>query len=523
MLKIVIFLFLTSFLFANICWCNMYWMRSGGSWCSCPKEGVYDKNHQCIWTKTGRNFTCVKQEGEWCPSYMKKNNLGKCIPNPELSKNECIKNGGEWVDASSFSSLSSLQSAVASLYGSGCYSPTWVQSRINEFKEKVSNLVTPKNVLLGALALLPVGRLFKSTVLLTGLLDAIKSKEVSPALLQDNRLLINTKYNPEKGIFEPDIKLVPRNEKLPVDRLFKSPKTSEEASEFIQVSEDMNEFANSKFADITPKNFEELTNEKIAFDIDKSPMATKIIDDLRDIFKRSKPNDSNFPVKVDVSNKNRIFPIKIWDSNGKIDAIAIRKIKNHSGNSYSIIYNIKPEGASKPLTIIYNITKLAKNIQITPKYKVGDNKYIQGNQFYHYNKNNITTTSTSNKSNTINNYYNTTNYYNTVNNYYNTDTKEKNETNPDLTSFKNPVEEALKNALGFSVSLFSCPVTQPTCPHSVNLTIPVLPKPILFEDPLCKVINTINNKNIKPTITWFGNILVMMAGVFGLLTMFKRN
>ena len=85
---------------------------------------------------------------------MIKNDLGQCIPNPNLNLQECILQGGQYIAPNSLDAFTSVDNALASLYGNGCYSKTWVQAKEKKLKSKIKNLISPKKVILGAIMLL---------------------------------------------------------------------------------------------------------------------------------------------------------------------------------------------------------------------------------------------------------------------------------------------------------------------------------------------------------------------------------
>jgi len=570
-MKLIFFIFIPFLLFANLCWCNMWWRsssRGGGTWCGCPNS--YDTSHKCQWKCSKGSCSCVKEENEFCPSYMKHNSLGQCVPNPDLTPDECAKQGGSYVKASSFTStFSSTMNAVASLYGSGCYSPTWASLKINKFKNKVSSIVNPKNALLGALMLSPVSKLFKAPALIGALRNDLKDKNVTPKLLQDNRITIDTKYNPATGRFEPKIKMLPRQKKLPPEKLFGPPKNESDANELLGVGEDLKKFSESRFGR-NINNADELKNAKIDYDIDTSPATkTKIAEDLREIFRRSsKPQEKQFPVpvkknpepnppiKVNPSSLTpKVFTLKIKDASapgGEIVAKVERQVKQLTKTKYQVLYKVKPQGAKKPTIILYKVDTSNPHAPVTPKYKIGDNNYVESKPTPLYpqskpssnsslpvptTKNNSTSKSppvpipgdTKGKDSNPKTSSNsdsqsckgTTIINNVTNNYYN----EKNETLPDLRGFKPAVTGAITTAFAYKINLFTCPDAVPKCPNSLSIKFPVLKKDynLTIPDPLCKVIKDIDNPKISPEIDTAGNLLVLLAGVLGALSLFRRD
>ena len=547
---IPIFLFAHTITRMDPCWWNIAGNPAGGSWSSChhcdgkPMCGPESwgcEPHSCgdgkVWLFINGTCNCIEQD--FCPPYMKRDRAGHCIPNPDLTPEQCAHEGGTYVDCSSFAdTFSSRNNAFACLIGnSGCYSPTWIEVKRNKWADKFKQIVTPKRVIETAIMLAPISKIFKIPVMLDSLFNVFRRAGGNLKMLEDNKPIIDLKYNPESGVFEPDVTYTPRQQPLAPERLLTPPKNSTEAKDIIDTAPDLENFLESRFADIQPADAEELTNERIAYDIDTEPQAkTKIADDLREIFKRSaQPQKENYPVpiKPDIPKTPKIFQLPIPDiasPTGQIETTVTRKVKPLTGNRYQIIYNVKPQGASKPVTIVYDATVTGHDVQLTPKYKIGDNKYVQGRQGELYNqKNNIVrplpvplpnpiSNPTSQPQPVGGNTYITNNYYN---NYYNTEKKEENNSVPDVTTAKNPIEKAITTAFAYKITLFSCPEVTPKCPNDLNISM--FGGHLTIPDPVCAVINAMNKPEISGKVDWAGNIIVIVATIAGLLTLFKRD
>jgi len=535
-MRFILLLFIPFLLFGDICWCNMYWRagRGGGTWCGCPKTGSVDNSHQCTWQCKGTNCNCVKNEGEFCPSYMKHNSLGQCVPNPDLTPDECSKQGGSYVKCG-FDSFTSTSNAFACMSGRGCYSPMWAQLGKNKIAKKVKNIVTPKNVITGAIALSPIGKIFKIPGMIDSLFNSLKKNGGNIKMLQDNKPIINMKYNPETGTYQPEISYTPRPKPLKPEELLTPPKNTEDAQNIIDASPNLKDFENSPFGDIPPENTEELGHEMFANDLDKPQGRTRIADDLRDIFKRSKQEDnSNLPAVIskpnpDVLNTPATIPLRVPDPfapGGQIPAIAKRTVKPLGGNVYDVMYNIKPQGAAHPTIVHYTVTLTGGHAQVVPKYKINGHTYVTGHSGNLYSpkfpfaKPNLPAPNSSNAPGSAAGNSVVNNYYNTTNNYY-----EKNDTMPDVTTFQKPAEDAITNAFNYKIALFTCPDVSPTCPNPTKLQFPVGDKTYKLDipDPICKVIEDMDNSQIDSEINTVGNLLVLVAGVLGALSLFRRN
>ncbi len=517
-------------LHANLCWCNMWWYSSGGSWCTCPAEGTRDNYHHCEWKCSGSSCSCIKVKD--CPPPMIKNDLGQCIPNPNLNLQECILQGGQYIAPNSLDAFTSVDNALASLYGNGCYSKTWVQAKEKKLKTKIKNLISPKKVLLGAIMFLPIGKIFKIPAFALAFWDSIKNHLTDLKTLEDNKPLITFKYDPEKGEFYPDLKFTPRSKKLPYTDLLIPPTNIQEGENIIDIDPDLTDFLNSRFGKFEPSNLDELRNARLEYDIDVNPsMRTKIAEDLRDIFKRSEvKTDSNLPakyeIKVNSDSSPKSFPLTILDTlapNGQISSIATRTVRTLSQNSYEVIYNIKAAGATSYTTINYHIQVGPADVSITPQYQLSSNTYIQENSTNLYNtKNNFITegpkTSFSPSS--------TTNIYNTYN-YYSKSSSEPNNTAtlPNTTTFLAPTEKAITKALEYNITVLSCGNVTAQCPHTLELNWSEMGVKGNYKipDPTCQIIKALNNSNISPQINLAGNLIVLMAGVVGALSLFRRN
>lgn len=538
MLKIgIILFFLFSFSFGTICSCTI---ESPGSppfwsWCKCPKAAGWDGHYRCYWRhRKGRATSWICDNKSNCPPYMKQNELRQCVPNPDISPKDCAAKGGKYVDGG-FSSLSSIDNAFASLSGTGCYSPAWVHNKENSLKNKIKNLVTPKHALLAAIALSPIGKIFKIPGMLDSLFNSFKKSGGNVKMLQDNKPIINMKYNPETGTYEPEISYTPRQKPLEPGQLLSPPKNTEDAQNIIDASPDLKNFENSPFADIPPENAEDLGHEMFADDLDKPQGRTRIADDLRDIFKRSKQEDnSNLPTVINKPNEDMLntpatIPLRVPDPfapGGQIPAIAKRTVKPLGGNIYDVMYNIKPQGAAHPTIVHYTVTLTGGHAQVVPKYKIKPNTYVTGRSGNLYSpklpfaKPTLPAPNSSNAPGNAAGNSVVNNYYNTTNNYY-----EKNDTMPDVTTFQKPTQDAITKAFNYKIALFSCPDVSPSCPNPTKLQFPLAGKTYKLDipDPICAVIADMDNPDINTEVNTAGNLLVLMAGVLGALSLFRRN
>jgi len=543
-MQFIYLIFIPFLLFADVCWWNIPSLQSGGTWSSCHKCNGKSmcgpqqwgcEPHTCgngkVWTYL--HGACSCRQEDFCPSYMKRDQTGHCIPNPDMSKAECAKQGGTYVDCSSFASLISLNNVVACIGGSGCYSPTWVQSKINSLKSRFKNIFTPTHVLTSALSLLPISKIFKLPGMIDNLINSIKETGGNLKMLEDNKPLIDLKYNPDTGTYEPEIMYTPRQKPLTPENLLVPPKTPEDAKNIIDTAPNLKDFEESPFADIKPKNMDELRNEMIGNDLESPQVRTKIAEDLREIFKRSEPkSDTNLPVPIqkpseEVLNTPVTFPMIIPDSTapgGHIQTQVKRKVKYLGGNQYDVMYVIKPQGASKPTVVHYYVTLTPDHAQVVPKYKINDTNYVTGRSGDLYSSKipfanpglPVPSASPNAQSSTsvVNNYY----YYNTTNNY---NSEENNTSLPDVTTAEAPIEKEIAKALDYKIVLFRCPKVTPHCPNDLNVSM--FGGTLTIPSPICAVITAMNNPKISPKIDWAGNIIVIVATIAGLLTLFKRN
>jgi len=483
------------------------WHSESNSSVLCPAGDLYDPtthtckqppkcNLKCISPKILNNKVCQCV----CPAPMLTDKLGHCIPNPNLNKEECEKEGGIYMDNNILDTFSSINNAIASLYAPPgehyCYSLSWVEAKKEALKAKVS----PKNVLFTALSFLPLGKLGKLAKWL-GIGDKIIEEAKSPKMLQDNRAVIDTKYNPQTGTYEPVIELKPRDNPLPENQLFQNPSSLEEGENIVKPTKNLDDFLRSKFAEVDFDNPSELDQAVISYDLDtglRQGTQTKIAEDLRDIFKKS-----------EISSSSQSFPVTLKDyvgDEGSVQTEVTREITPIETQEQTKIYNIKykivPQGASTPVIVQYHAevspepNSKENLIKITPLYQISKTT-ITGQPF------NLKTTS-----DTINQ-----------------DVAKDQPQNPDFTTFKSPAENAIKQAFNYKITLFTCPNVSPNCPHNVkiNYNLAGIKGEYIIPDPMCTVISTINNPHVSPAVDKAGDLIVLFAGIFGFLTLFRRD
>lgn len=438
-----------------------------------------------------------------------------CAPNPNLNKAACKKAGGIYLDSISPSQLFSnpkyayLVLQVPLFSSHLCYTKTYIKAAM----DKIKNALSPKKIILGALSILPVGKLkyvFKGE----DLVNTIEKTAKNPKVLQDNTPVIDTKYNPATGTFEPVVNLKPRTKPLPLPDLLQAPKDPASASTIVATGDNLKDFLNSPFASKGFTTPQDLTDAAIDYSIDNNLRAgtqTKIGEDLRDIFNRSKPQQqSNFPVTI----KDDVGDGQLIEAEVKRDITPIPQTVSNTKtiNNYKVTYYITPQGASKPAVITYNIKqepapspKAAPKIIATPIYTIGETKYM-GKEMVIKNNAKPATATPATKPATA------------------TKTKTKPTVKPkaNYTSFVAPAENAITNAFNYRINLFTCPKVTPKCPDSVNIHI-MGTGDLKIPDPMCAVITAIDNPKISPSITAAGNLIVLFAGIMGVLTLFRRD
>ena len=480
----------------------------------CPKNKAWnEKENKCEdIPRCNRDIECKRyQELDQvdctckCKYPLIDDGLGNCIPNPNLNKEECEKAGGVYMENNIIDTFSSIDNSIASLYAPQgdhfCYTKEWVDAKKEALKAKFS----PKEVLTSAIALTPIGKLFKIGRWAATTERVIETSR-EPKALEDNTPVIDTKYNPETGVFEPVVELEPRVDKLPPEKLFNKPATQEEAAQIVKPTRQMDEFLRSKFAEADLKDDTTLNQAVVAYDIDTATnlgQEVKIIDDLREIFKRSEipQTKENFPV-----------PLKNYVGRDEtLEATAVREVTPIStegeSQTYNVIYDITPKGATQPTKITYKVEVKKdekgelESIKATPTYQVGTSN-IQSKPIV------IGKTT-----------------YTTIKDNPRGENNNEEEIKEDYTSFKNPAENAIKEAFNYKVSLFSCPAVTPDCPNVlvVHYNLAGLKGEYNISDPLCAVIETIDHPKISPTIDKASNLIVLFAGVLGLLTLLRRD
>jgi len=452
-------------------------------------EDIPECNLTCPAEKQLDTINCVCK----CYEPMVLDQTGHCIPNPDLNKSECESKGYVYVDSTSFEVFTDLDKAIASLGGSGCFSTDWVNAK----KDKLKATFSPENVLKTAINLLPVGKIFKLAKW-AGLVNDIAKEVKDPKLLTDNKPVIETKYNPETGVYEPEISLEPRIEKLPEEKIFQAPETSESAEQIIKPTKELDDFLRSKFAEVDTD--EGLTQAVTAYNLEKNPAETAVIDDLRDLFKKTKPDtqEQHFPVVINdiVSGE----PI-----NAQVTRQVIPVSTEGETKTYNITYNITPQGAKTSLPVVYQAQvspdpqdSRKQVVKVIPKYNI-ENKTVTGTEIK--NIYNIKTTTT------------------------NTTPAEQNIPKPDLTSFGPLAQNEINNALNYKINLFTCPPATPKCPNDlvINYDLAGVKGQYKLPDITCAVINAIDNPNISPVVDKAATLIVLFATTVGFLSLLRRD
>ena len=440
-----------------------------------------------------------------------------CAPNPNLNKAACEKEGGIYLDSISPSQLFSdpeyayLVMQVPLFTSHLCYTKNY----INTAMDKIKNALSPKKVVLGALSILPIGKLkyvFKGEDLLNGIEKVAKS----PKTLQDNKPIIDTKYNPNTGTYEPVVNLKPRTQPLPLPDLLRAPADSASADNLVGMGGNLKDFLHSPFATKDLSTSEDLTDAAIDYSIDNNLRAgtqTKIGDDLRDIFNRSKSQqESNFPMVI----KDDVGDGQLIDAEVKRDITPLPQTGSNTKtiNNYKVTYYITPQGASKPTVITYNVKqqpapspKAAPKIIVTPSYSIGETPYVGKEIVIKSNADPVTPNTTATKSATA------------------AKAKPTPTPHPNYNSFVTPAENAITNAFNYKINLFTCPNVTPKCPNSIVIDYNVMHVTGQFKipDPMCAVITAIDNPKISPVITTAANLIVLFAGIMGALTLFRRD
>ena len=500
---------------------NLWKPLEDGNDIICPDGKVYsDENETCIAApQCSEDIKCKDYEeldpetcNCKCKSPLIDDGLGNCVPNTNLSKEECEKSGGIYVKNNIIDGFSSVDNAIASFYVTdvtwegACYTKEWVDAKKEALKAKFS----PKEVLTSAIALTPIGKLFKIGRWAATTERVIETSR-EPKALEDNTPVIDTKYNPETGVFEPVVELEPRVDKLPPEKLFNKPATQEEAEQLVKPTRQMNDFLRSKFAEAGVRDDTTLNQAVVAYDIDTATelgQEVKIIDDLREIFKRS---------EIPQAKENLPVPIKNYVGRDEtLEATAVREVIPISTEgeikTYNVIYDITLKGASQPAKLTYQVEVKKdekgelESIKATPTYQVGTSNIqskpiVIGKTTYTTIKDNPTGESNTEEENTAK------------------------EIKEDYTSFKNPAENAIKEAFNYKVTLFSCPEVSPDCPNDlvIHYNLAGLKGEYNISDPLCAVIDTIDHPKISPTIDKASNLIVLFAGILGLLTLLRRD
>jgi len=452
---------------------------------SCPAGKVYDFNLKAC----GCGFPLIAD-------------LGRCVPNPNLSKEECEEAGGIYMENSLLDTFSSIDHAIVAFYAPGpaeglCYTQAWVDEKKKKLKAKLS----PKNVILGAISLLPISRLGRLTTWIgTSITRLIEDEAETPALLLENKPVIEARYNKDTGVFEPVVEFKPREDKIDPSKLLNNPDVSS-ADDIITLTDDFSDFLRSKFAETEFETPVQMREAVVAYDLERGAQegtAVKTIDDLRDIFSRSEVDTSptRFPAVIDdYVTKEGTLPVEI--------SRQVTPVSEGETKVYNVTYNITPEGTTEPVQVIYKVEVLpspqeeVKNIvKATPVYQVGEKKVI--GEPVEITKN-ITI---------INNYNNTT------------DPKET-----DVTTFRAPAENAIRDAFNYKIVLFPCPNASPECPHDIELhySLAGYEGKFKIKDPLCAIIEVINKPAISPLIDKAGSLIVLFAFVTGMLSLVRRD
>jgi hypothetical protein len=215
---------------------------------------------------------------------------------------------------------------------------------------------------------------------------------------------------------------------------------------------------------------------------------TKIVEDLRDIFSRSK-----------IETENKQFPVELKNYVGKdetvpatVERVGVTPVENTT-NTYNVTYNIYLQGTKATIPVTYTVKDKGSDLETTGRFKLGEEKVV--GKLVKIKKN--------------------------AENNENEDKEKKEE---DYSSFLNPAEQAITNAFNYRVSLFSCPNVEPECPNTITIHYNLgIKGEYTIQDPICVLISTINKPEISPVIDKFGNLIILIAGVFGALTLFRRD
>lgn len=503
---------------------NTWYPTSGEGSPICPNSEVYDnKNNKCVplppcnlkCTSAGQvldKYNCVCK----CPPPLITSG-SSCAPNPDINKTECEKEGGIYLDSVSPTQLFSdpkyayLVMKVPLFTSHLCYT----QKYVNAALAKIKNALSPEHVLLGALSFLPIGKL-KYIFRADDLVQTIEKVAKSPKTLVENRPIIETRYNPSTGTYEPVVDLKPREAPLPAPKLLQAPDNAQEAANLVGTSTNLKDFLNSPFASADLQTPADFTQAAVEYDIDnnlRTGTQTKIADDLREIFNRSKPQqEENFPIALhdDVGDgqvinaevKREITPVKpttASTSNAKAPT---------TYNTYNVTYYITPQGATTPAKIIYKVTQTpATNsspakVTAVPTYYLGERKVVGTEIIIKKNSQPAKKTPASSK---------------------NTPKPKQQQIN--YNSFLSPAEHAITNAFNYKVNLFTCPKVQPQCPNAITIHYNVMNVQGEYKipDPMCAVISALNNPEIAPKINIAANLIVLFAGIMGALTLFRRD
>ena len=500
--------------------------------CNCPPNSYLDENtNKCVPAHCAENLKCAvgmsidyRQCQCKCPAPMVTGPLG-CIPDTNLDKKTCEKVGGVYMTNSISDTFENVENGIASLYAPPgehyCYSKSWAEAIKNAWEAKFN----VKEVILSTLSLTPIAKLSRLAKWI-GLGDKIIEEAKSPKNLLQNKYIIDTKYNPETGTFEPIIEADPRSQELSPQLLFEKPTTQDQANKIISSTGALRKFLESDLMnDISITSDSELTQAGIAYDLEESTKTgenTKIMDDLRELFKRSSPkNEDNLPIPVEKSpapTSGRKFPAVIKDHiNQEGDTIPVivnrKEIKpvsiTNNYKTYNVTYYITPQGASKPLVVKYEV-KVNKDNSITakPRYELGKTTHVGTLTIINYSKDKKNNNDEKNKNNLQNS----------------EDTQDNNASKKNDVNVKDallPTENAIKKALNYKVVLFSCPSVTPKCPNDINITMQG--HNIAIPDITCSVIKAIDNKYISPKVDLAGNLIVLFAGLVGLLSLFRRT
>ena len=491
----------------------------------CPDEQVWDsKNNKCVnlppcnlkCTSAGQvldKYNCVCK----CPPPLITSG-SSCAPNPNINKTECEKEGGIYLDSVSPTQLFSdpkyayLVMKVPLFTSHLCYT----QKYVNAALAKIKNALSPEHVLLGALSFLPIGKL-KYIFRADDLVQTIEKVAKSPKTLVENRPIIETRYNPSTGTYEPVVDLKPREVPLPEPKLLQAPDNAQEAASLVGTSTNLKDFLNSPFASADLQTPADFTQAAVEYDIDNNLRAgtqTKIADDLREIFNRSKPQqEENFPIALhdDVGDgqvinaevKREITPVKPTTTASTSNAKAPTTY-----NTYNVTYYITPQGATTPAKITYKVTQTpATNsspakVTAVPTYYLGERKVVGTEIVIKKNSQPAKKTPASSK---------------------NTPKPKQQQIN--YNSFLSSAEHAITNAFNYKINLFTCPKVQPQCPNAITIHYNVMNVQGEYKipDPMCAVISALNEPQIAPKINIAANLIVLFAGVMGALTLFRRD